>query len=371
MDKRWSLIALHQIRGVGWHTIGRLQEVGWQPGDHIQETHLSEIAKGKVPAKVINAIRSTYSPEYVQKVMTDLQKTEIQVMTFFDSDYPHALRELPQPPWVLYLLGDPTLLHTPCIAMVGTRKPTPYGKKVAQVFAESLSGSNWTIVSGMALGIDGLCHQSVLESGGKTIAVLGSGVDVVYPTQHRALYQEMVRKGLIVSEVAPGTTAKPGLFPQRNRIVSGLSQGVLVVEAAEKSGTLITADFALEQGKDVFAIPGSILSEQSRGTNRLIQQGAKCVLHPNEILEEYEHLVVPASTEVAATKSFVPTLTETEQQIWNHLSEEPISLAALLPLLRMVPIGEVHRTLLQMEMKRYIQQLPGSRYIRLGEISKT
>lgn len=365
MDERWSLIALHQIKGVGWYTIQKLHQVGWKPGEMIRSEHLQTLLQLGVSSKIIQEIKSTYGERYIEKIASKMDKMGIEVITFLDQEYPELLREIAQPPWVLYVLGDSSLLHTPCLAVVGTRKPTPYGKNAVRLFVGELAQKGWTIVSGMALGIDGQAHESALHENGKTIAVLGCGVDVIYPRQHRGLYQRIKEKGLIVSEMPPGTTPHPGLFPQRNRIVSALSRGVLIVEAAEKSGSLITADFALEQGKDVFAIPGSIFSSQSRGTNQLIQQGAKCVLSPKEIWEEYEHLVATFPM-VASTKKEEHPITELEKRVLSCLrNDEPVQITELLEQLSDLQIGEVHQTLLQLEMKQIIQQLPGSRYISM------
>lgn len=362
MDEKWSLIALHQIQGVGWHTIDRLHQFGWQPGSPITSSELDFLDTQRIPKKIIKEIKKTYSAEYVKQVKSRLESSSYQAITILDDDYPESLRELAQSPWVLYVLGDRNLLDTHSLSIVGTRKPTTYGKNVTRLFATQLARSGWTIVSGMALGIDGLAHQATLEVNGKTIAVLGSGIDVVYPKSHRSLYEKIAQNGLVISEMPPGTRAHPGLFPQRNRIVSGLSHGILVIEAAEKSGSLITTDFALEQGKDVFAVPGSIYSEQSKGTLHLIQQGAKCVIQPEDILEEYDHLM---EREDVAANSETMMLTDREQEIWDILSDEAIQITELMQRLKHIPVGELHRTLLQMEMKKYIEQLPGSRYIRL------
>ena len=201
------------------------------------------------------------------------------------------MKEIAQPPWVLYIKGMSPSFPTACLAVVGTRQPTNYGRRVARKMAAEIASRGWVVVSGMAAGIDSEAHRGALEADGKTVAVLGTGVDVVYPRHLRSLYAELVEKGAVCSEMPPGTAPHPGLFPRRNRIISGLSVGTLVVEAAERSGALITADFSMEQGREVFAVPGPVTSEKSAGTNRLIQQGAKCVTGVQDILEEFPSLV--------------------------------------------------------------------------------
>ena len=206
-----------------------------------------------------------------------------------NEEYPEQLREIFDPPLKLYVLGNKTLLKQKGVAIVGSRKPTEYGKKVALQFSKQLSEKGINIISGLALGIDTYAHLGSLQSGGsgKTIAVLGSGLDEVYPKQNIELAKQIISLGgCIVTEYPLKTKPEKLHFPQRNRIISGLSKGVLVVEASEKSGSLITVDFALEQGRDVFVIPGNIFSNTSVGTNNLIKQGAKLVTNYEEILEE-------------------------------------------------------------------------------------
>jgi DNA processing protein len=191
-----------------------------------------------VSQKRLDRIREKCTPAFVREVMVELQKREISAITVWDDDYPRLLREIPQPPWVLYVKGDVSLLDGPGIAVVGTRKPTPYGRQAARMLSEQLAGAGWVVVSGMATGIDSEAHRGALRKNGATVAVLGTGVDVVYPRNNRSLYNELIRHGVVCLEMPPGTGPHPGLFPQRNRIISGLSYGTLVVEAAERTGHL-------------------------------------------------------------------------------------------------------------------------------------
>lgn len=359
-DERDGWIALHQIQGVGWHALNRIVQTGWKPDSPFRSEPMEEAG---LPARLCGRIREKWTPAFIRHVVHELKERKIWVLTRWDEEYPPLLRELPQPPWVLYGKGDRSRLQPPCLAIVGTRKPTSYGKRVTTTLASEAVTQGWSVVSGMAMGIDGVAHVAALEAGGTTVAVLGCGVDVIYPKHHRMLYQRLVTEGVILSEMPPGTQPHPGLFPQRNRLISGLSRGVLVVEAAEKSGSLITADCAMEQGREVFAVPGPITSKQSRGTNRLIQQGAKCILSSADIWEEFSHIpeLQPAST----AKQETHTLSEEERRLLSLFEEEPLSLEPLAEKMG-CSLGEMHALLLSLQVKGLVQQLPGARFERKG-----
>ncbi|MDT8859039.1 DNA-processing protein DprA [Alkalihalobacillus sp. MEB130] len=228
---------------------------------------------------------------YIQQTSPDqclsyLKSKEIQTITFLDSDYPLLLKKIYDPPLVLYALGDKTVLCSEQrLAVIGTRAPTPIGRKTVSTLIPPITKKGWTIVSGFAKGIDSLAHWEAVNASGTTIAVLGSGHSYVYPKENVSLFSQMSKSHLILSEYPPQTPPQKWHFPARNRIISGLSKAVLVIEAKEKSGSLITADQALEQGRDVFAVPGSIYSPQSQGTNYLIQQGAMLVRNEYDILQ--------------------------------------------------------------------------------------
>lgn len=202
-----------------------------------------------------------------------------------DPDYPDLLRRTPDPPRTLHVAGDPALLWHPGIAIVGSRGPTQGGHEMAFAFARAFAASGLAVVSGMAAGIDAAAHEGALSAGGRTVAVLGSGVDVPYPRRNTALHARIVRTGAVVSEYPPGTPARKGQFPRRNRIVAGLALGTLVVEAAHRSGALITARLAADAGREVFAIPGSIHNPKAKGCHRLIREGAALVETPEEVIE--------------------------------------------------------------------------------------
>lgn len=217
-----------------------------------------------------------------------LNKNDIKLITIFDERYPEKLRNIFDPPIVLYAKGNVDLLNKLGIAVVGCRLSTNYGNNISTQFSYILSKYNINVISGLARGIDASSHMGALKANGNTIAVVGSGLDIIYPYENKYLFTEIIEKGgLIISEYVPGTKPLPKNFPQRNRIISGISNGVLVVEAKEKSGSLITVEFALEQGKEVYVVPGNINSKNSIGTNELIKQGAKMVTSVSEILEDF------------------------------------------------------------------------------------
>jgi DNA processing protein len=355
---RDSVIALHYLRGVGWATIDRLVQLGWE-GGLISDSMLS-----KLPARAAHAIRKYWSAAWIDNVKRKLAHHQIDTMTVYDADYPPLLRELPQAPWVLYLRGNRKLLATKCIAIVGTRKASQYGRKVTEQLASELAQAGWTVVSGMAAGIDGIAHQRVLSINGKTIAVLGTGIDDVYPRQHRKLYEQLVAEGLVISEYAPGTPGHAGLFPQRNRIISGLSFGTVVVEAAERSGSLITAEFSMEQGREVFAVPGSIYSPTSKGTLSLIQQGAKCVQSVTDILEELPDWRTEPFVDKEKESAATVELTSVEAELLRYMNDEPQHIAILIERVAdRIPISDLHTSLLSLEIKGCIKQLPGAYYL--------
>ncbi|RLV60894.1 DNA-protecting protein DprA [Parashewanella curva] len=248
-----------------------------------------------LPRSVQSLTSLTFNPAKVDSALTWLEvSAEHYIICLDDDDYPSLLREIADPPTLLFVKGDPMALALPSLAMVGSRDATPAGLKHSYEFAKQLVEAGIMVTSGLAAGIDGAAHSGALaartESNYKTLAVLGTGVDEIYPKRHRSLYQEIQTQGCIISEYWPDTRPYAGNFPKRNRIISGLSLGTLVVEASRRSGSLITARMAMEQGRDVFALPGSILSHQSQGCHDLIQQGAKLTCCVDDILQELPNI---------------------------------------------------------------------------------
>ena len=239
----------------------------------------------------------------------------IKLITSSDSIFPSGLTEIDDPPKELYMIGNEGLLNTRSIAIVGSRRCSEYGKKVAMKIASSACTNGFTVISGMAIGIDNFAHQGALKQGGNTIAVLGTGPDICYPPQHRKLYEDISDSGLIISEFEPGTKAMPYRFPMRNRIIAGLSEAVVVVEARIGSGSLITAEYANNQNKAVFAVPGNITSQYSLGTNRLIAEGAQAVATVDDIF-------CSLGVEPKATDEEMCELGETEKRIYEIIRAE-------------------------------------------------
>jgi DNA processing protein len=281
--------------------------------------------------------------------------------------YPPLLDEIYDPPLVLYGRGRLEILANPCISIVGTRKPTLYGMQMAQGIAADVGGRGITIVSGLARGIDAAAHRGCLEGGGTTIAVLGCGIDIVYPKEHRQLTQKILEKGLLISEFPPGASPTPQNFPIRNRIISGLSCGTLIVEAREYSGSLITARLAMEQNRELFAIPGNLTSPQSFGPNFLIKQGAKLVQSWRDIIEE---LPPDLRQEIFSKEDAKPSapelelLTESELSLINLLKQDEATQFDKLYKSSGLEIPRLSDLLLKLETGGWIRQLPGNLYIR-------
>jgi len=287
-----------------------------------------------------------------------LERYKVTVLTWNDEAYPSRLKEIYDLPPVLYVRGSLATEDEWSLAVVGTRRPTYYGREVTEQVVGDLARNRITIASGLAKGIDAAAHRAALDAGGRSIAVFGCGLDIVYPSDHVKLAREIMERGALLSEFPLGTRPKAENFPRRNRIMSGMSLGVLVVEAGEGSGALITADHALEQNREVFAVPGSVLSPQSRGTNRLIQEGAKLVREANDILEELNLTMAVQQIEV---KELLPA-TETESLILKCLSPEPTHIDEVGRQCGL-PIAAVSSTLAMMELKGTVKQVGGMNYI--------
>lgn len=289
----------------------------------------------------------------IDKLAESLKKKNIFLCSLLDDDYPALLRSTFNPPYVLYYRGS-LPVNDKLIAVVGSRKATAYGKNAASMLAASLASIQVGIVSGAAKGIDTAAHLGALEQG-YTIAVLGSGVDIAYPHENKKMLDSIAERGVILSEYAAGVMPHPGHFPARNRIINGLARGVVVVEAAEKSGALITADFALEEGRDVFAVPGSIFAENSKGTNKLIKQGAKLVDSAADIAEEYGWQVNQAA-------QAEPELSPEESKVYNLLNyEEPIGIEEIVTKSNVLPATAAY-ILLQLSLRGLTVEHSGQRY---------
>ena len=281
-------------------------------------------------------------------------------ITFEDDDYPPLLREIIDPPLALHIRGDRTLLKRDAVAIVGSRRASPYAINAAKAIASPLSSdAKLVIVSGLARGVDAAAHEAALDSKGATIAVLGTGIDVIYPKSNTRLFRRIERDGVIISELAPGTPPLAMNFPIRNRIISGLALGTVIVEATSRSGSLITARTAAEQGREVFAVPGPIFSAGSEGTHRLIQYGAKLVHDVNDVLDE-----LPDHARVHMKKEKLPEESPLREVLEVLSKEEAIHVEQAAQKLKQ-PVPAISESLLQLELGGWVRALPGARYVRL------
>ncbi len=368
MNHHHVLVALHEMEGIGWKTIQRLTDyfpdleelAGLTPG----QLAALRLAPGKA-----ELLSRGLTRDYLKRIEEAYADSVVVPIARGDEEYPPLLNETAAPPWVVYTIGRRELLGKYAIAMVGTRTPTVYGKRIASRMAEELSCSGLCVVSGLARGIDGEAHEGALKGEGSTIAVLGCGINVIYPREHTLLYRKIAEQGLVLSEYPPGTPAAQGLFPQRNRIIAGLTLGTVVVEAAARSGSLITAKYAEGEFREVFAVPGQITSPKSRGTHDLIREdGAKLVTSAADIMKEFGHLPGMGRNSLetmAYTREYLPSLTAEEERVAAVLADGPASIDELIERLQ-TNFGHLHSILLSLQLKKRIGQLPGSLYMLLS-----
>lgn len=307
---------------------------------------------------------------YRQKIdiNAEIKKAEkfgAKIITIIDDDYPNILKQIYDPPPVLYAIGNISTLMQNSLAIVGSRKATVYGKNTAKMFGRELATLNFNIVSGMARGIDSFAHRGALEEGGPTTAVLGCGIDVVYPPENLKLMKEIIKCGCVISSFPLGTKPLAKNFPARNRIISGLSQGTIVIEAAERSGSLITADFSLEQGREVFAVPGNINNPYSRGSHKLIKQGAKLVENVGDILEEISF----GNNNEDIQKNFKankpqPKLTKEEKNVFKMIDFQPTHFEQVVQKTN-ISAKQLNSIITCLELKELIATLPGNYIVRI------
>ena len=364
MDDGKSLSAwlkLSLIPGIGGETQRKLLTAFGSPEGIFSASHAA--LRTVVGDKAIRLLLETDNSVAVNTACEWATGPDQHIVTLADSDYPRALLEIPDPPTVVYVRGRLELLNSPALGIVGSRNPTPQGLLNAEQFASALAGCGLTIVSGMALGIDAAAHRGALGAAGDTLAFIGTGIDRIYPARNRELAHEVGAKGAIVSEFPIGTPVIAANFPRRNRLISGISRGVLVVEAASESGSLITARLAAEQGREVFAIPGSIHSPQAKGCHQLIKQGAKLVETAQDILEElrWTGVTLPhADDESGEISDNAPE----NHVLLAHMGFDPCSLDELVARSGL-SAENISVMLLHLELEGSIAGLPGSRYQRL------
>lgn len=365
-------IRLDQTPGVGPDTARKLLNAFGLPED-IFSTDFSTL-QSVVSERVARALSTPPSDDtkaLIDRIIAWAQQPGNRVLTLADTDYPRALLDIADPPVILYAKGRVELLSSPSLAVVGSRNATTQGVINAEKFSEALSGAGLTIISGLALGIDTAAHQGGLRGSGSTVAVIGTGADIVYPARNRNLAHQIAAGGCILSEYALGRQAIAANFPRRNRIISGLAQGVLVIEAAAQSGSLITARMAAEQGREVFAIPGSIHSPLSKGCHLLIKQGAKLVESAQDVLEEIRHFscaphAAAASATIAAAAEAASARNDaSEPPLLRAMGYDPIAPDALAARCD-IDIAQLSAELLTLEMQGAIEMLPGGMVRRLA-----
>ncbi len=361
MDDKRYWVGFTLIKGIG---AVRLQALIHHFGDleTAWKANPADLAEAGLGAKLVERVVQARENVDLEKISEQIARQGIQILTWNDESYPARLREIDQPPPVLYLRGEYLPDDMFAVAIVGTRRVTPYGRQVTEEIASFLAANGITVVSGLARGVDAVAHTAALKAGGRTIGVLGSGVDRIYPPEHRALAEQMMERGAVVSDYAPGTPPDASNFPPRNRIISGLSLAVVVIEAGETSGALITAEFAAEQGREIFAVPGSILAPQSKGTNKLIQNGAQPLLTASDLMQA---LNLTRMGEHKAARKILPG-DEVEAKLLAALGEQPIHVDELGNQTGL-PIEKVSATLTLMELKGMVRQVGGMHYVSIRE----
>jgi len=366
-------IELTLVPGVGTKTQSRL----WKTSPMLSETFAMDnhaLEAFGVSADSVHALKSRIYRSMAEEIVDWCVREECHLVVRGTEAYPAALQEIYDPPLVLYTRGDMELLSAPSLAIVGTRRPTFYGLQMAEGLASDLGSRGLAVVSGLARGIDAAAHRGCLESGGRTLAVLGCGIDVVYPREHRQLTEKILQKGLLVTEFPPGTSPSPQNFPVRNRIISGIALGTLIVEASEYSGSLITARLAMEQNREVFALPGNLTSPQSFGPNFLIKQGAKLVQSWRDIIEELpselRHRILAQEDCSQSVQPSLEMLTNEELSVLHLLeTDEAVHFDRVLER-SSLEITRLSELLLRLEMIGQIRQVPGNLYVKLARPPK-
>lgn len=373
MTEHEALLILNAISGLGSIRIRKLCDY-FGSFANVLGAKLSDLkAIGGIPQKVLQGITSFDRDHFLKNENRLLKEHGVEAVSFKDEAYPDNLKNIPDAPVVLYVKGRLQTENDLALAVVGSRRASFYGLSLAEKFSRDLSVLGITVVSGMARGIDTAAHQGALKSQGKTIAVLGSGLSVIYPPENKKLFEDIARTGAVVSEFSMATPPVACNFPQRNRIISGLSLGVIVVEAAKKSGALITSQMALEQGREVFAIPGKVDSPNSQGVHMLIKQGAKLTHSIEDILEElsvpFKHCLKEATQAAAAPRQdiFAKNLSADEMNIYNRIHDsahiDDIAMQSG------CSCSTALSVLLKLELKHLVRQLPGRIFVKTNPAS--
>lgn len=365
--KNW--LALKAIPGISDNLYKRLIEKFGSPEEVLKAEEKALARVPEIKRDVVRTIREKRVPASsadrdVAKELELIKRHKIDIITLNDVSYPPSLKAIYDPPPLLYVKGKIKRKDKNAIAIVGSRRATTYGRLTAQRLSAQLAAQGITIISGMARGIDSEAHKGALAVGGRTIAALGCGIDVVYPPENRALEERIASSGAVITEFPFGTRPFAGNFPKRNRIISGLSLGVIIVEAAQRSGALITARLALEQGREVFAVPGSTTSPYSKGTHNLIKEGAKLVEDIDDILEELRPLIEIAKEKGKESQdSLRPLLSKEEEIIYNLVTQEPKHIDLLIQESKL-SAQKVTGILMNLQLKRLVKELFGKNFVR-------
>lgn len=362
-EEDFYYLALSTVKDIGNITAKKLLAVYKSPKALFDAPEVALSKIGDVGDKRAKAIKTFSEWKQVENHIKTIISKGAWLLKITDERYPKSLREIDDSPFLLYCLGEYKKEDSIAVAIVGSRRMSDYGRKVTSQIARELSSAGVTVVSGFARGIDTIAHKSALEAGGRTVAILGSGIDIIYPSENKALFDKIIKSGCVMSEFSPNTPPDKFNFPKRNRIISGISLGVLVVEATMNSGSLITAQYALEQNKEVFAVPGNITNALSQGTNSLIKKGAKLIQRTEDIIEE---LLPQLKGMIKDNKSSTDRLeiNHKEDAILKNLEDEPMHIDDIVRKTGLPP-EELLTTLLGLELKGLIRQKEGKRFLKI------
>lgn len=358
-DNRALVLSLAALGKIGPVKIKILLAQAESPADIIDWNIRRLTDVPGISGELARRIKEGLDLDYGRQIIEWADKNGYKILTLIDQGYPACLRELYDPPPFLFLKGALTADDSRAIAMVGSRIATEYGRSMAMQIAGAMARHGVTVISGMALGIDATSHRGALAAGGRTIAVLGSGIDVIYPRENKKLYEQIAEEGAVLSEFFPGVDPSPGHFPRRNRIIAGLSRGVVVIEAGAKSGALLTADLALAYGKELFAVPGNVSSRMSAGANELLKSGANILTSPDDIFSVLPEL---KSDYIAPQKPVIDDLTDGEQRVFGCLSAAPVQLDSVVRQCN-ITVSDATSYLLSLELRGLVKQLSGKRFV--------
>ncbi len=361
-DPELFWIGLNSIPGVGRTTFRKLVGLFGSPERALSASGEELRERGGLSDTLVNKLRACLWREHAEKELAKARDAGVTIITAEDAAYPGHLRNALDPPLYLYVKGALLPEDANAVAIVGTRKPTHYGLTMTHRISYELASAGLTIVSGMARGIDTQAHRGALAAKGRTIAVLGCGIDVAYPPENKGLMEQISRFGAVVAENPFGTKPEAGYFPARNRIISGLSRGTVIIEAAEDSGSLITAEYTLKQGRQLFAVPGNIGSPNSRGPNSLIKEGALLVERAEDILKALKLTAARGEQQVPGPQPRIP-LTQEEEAVFRCITNEPKHID-LIMMEAGATAGKISGTLITLELKGLVKQLPGKFFVR-------